>query len=208
MVGSKRMGTLVARGLVVARSALTASLLIGLVACSGGTQLTQTSGSNTGSPGLAGGSGATGPPATGVTGSTAGGTTGDNAACQLLTQDLVEQALGTTVDPGTPQATPFGGSSCAYFDAADTAGATLVVIPAPNGATYYDPQKAAAQDPQNDTGFFHEISGLGDDAFTDGINVTVLSGGASLGLVAFAANQHAGDTSTAEALLATILGRL
>lgn len=26
----------------------------------------------------------------------------------------------------------------------------------------YDAQKAAAQDPQNDTGFFHEISGLGD----------------------------------------------
>lgn len=198
-----------ARGLVMTRSALAASLLVLLVACSGGTKVTLASGPSDGtSPTPTPGTGATGPATTGATGATSGGggTVTDNA-CRLLTQDLVEQALGEPMDAGIAQVTPFGGSSCAYFNAAQTVGATFVIVPAPDGASFYQAQKAAAQDPQNDTGFFREIAGLGDDAFTDGVNVTVLRGGTSLGMVAFSENQHLGDTATAEALLATILER-
>lgn len=200
---------MLARSSKVVRRSLAASLLVTLVACGGGdTQVTRTSGpAGGGTTGLTGTSGATGLGASGATGATSSGTTVPQA-CDLLTQDLVEEALGTAVDPGTSEAAPLGGSSCSYFTATKTAGATLVIVPSPNGSASYEAAKAAAQDPQNDIGFFHEISGLGDDAFTDGINVTVLSGGSSFGLVAFAADEHAGDTATAEALLARILGEL
>ena len=181
----------------IGSSILATAFVIVLVACSNGdTQVTRSSGGDeTGTTGAA-----TGPSSVPVGG-------GDDA-CALLTQDIAEQALGTTLEAGTSAPSAGGGTSCSYFDASNTAGATLVLIPAPGGATAFDAARTGASAPDAVTPFFHDISGLGDQAFTDGLSVYVLSGETYVAVIAFTADQEAGDTSTGEAIASQVVDEL
>jgi hypothetical protein len=178
---------------------LIASVSLLPASCSSDTKVTQASGPGGGETTSA----ATGPTATGSSEASDAVT-----ACDLFTQELAEQAFGTTFPAGQPRPAPLGGTSCTYIDRSSGALATLIVTPAPGGATAFQSAKAEFSSDEGITPFFHEIDGLGDEAFTNGLSVFVLTNGIELGVAAGDNGTKAGDTSVAEEIASDVLARL
>jgi hypothetical protein len=168
-----------------------ATLLVGLVTgCGQGGSVVPTGGS--GEP-TAASSPPGGSPSSATSSPTEGGGTAP-LACDVVTSDMIDQALGATVGGGISQSLDLGGSTCEFKDA----GILIRVFPN-RDASFLQSMKATF-------GGSVELPGVGDGAFYSQQNATLMLLKGTTAVQVQAPNQN--DQAKLAALAIAIAARL